>query len=370
MAYDFSSAINAATQTVNGTKAENGVKYPYPLVYVPKGETIVVKILFNPKSGQIARPVNRHDFEGNKVACYRTYGMECPICKLLNEVTAVHGKDLLGKSLSKTRGISFAQYMSSTNPIEVGGEGHKTPLKPGDIILFMYPWSVYTQINAMIQAVSQSPSGMERAFCTADEGLFLQIQCSSDYKYTTVLVPYMAYKSGLTNEQYTKMLDEMPNLNEQVLPSSVTSEIDAQVKETVNTIYKKYIAPRVPNQNTATIEPITLNTPVQAPASPNIMPAQAPVNNNNINEDDLPFYLSSEQETPNVITGKQLFAGAPAFNTGTPLPNMGNTVSQTVPVNQTAPVNGKPECYGQHQDGTPKCIVCPHELTCIQAGAQ
>ena len=373
MAYDFSAAVSAATQAVS-EKGATGVKYPFPLLYCPKGQTIVVKLLFNPASGQITRLIKRHEFDDTnpkvKVPCYKTYGIECPICKVQEQVQSVLGpqmigpdgkeKEIFGKSKAKSRGISFAQYISSTLPIETGGKGFERQLKPGETVLFMYPWSVYTQINAMIQAVSQSPSGMEQAFCSADGGLFVQVSSTNDYKYTTIQVPFMTFPTGMSNEQYLQMLDGLPKLTEQVLPETITQDVDAQVKEATNRIYQQYLAPRIPNMGSpATVT--TLNTPVAPPAQPQF--------NYPLPEDDLPFYVGNPTNSA---------PAAPAVPPVAPAATPVAPAAPTAPVSTAAPENpnympkdpNQPMCMGSHQEGNPKCIVCPYELTCIQASAQ
>lgn len=317
--YDFSSVVQTALNVVNGKK--DATEYAYPLVYPSPGQTIVVKLLFNPKSGQISRLLRRHD----KIACYKTFGIDCPICKIMEQVIDVTGQDPFKRSShSTTRGISFAQFISSTSSVT----SNNRTINQGDTILFMYPWSVYTQINALIQAISQSPSGMEKAFCTSDGGLFVQVSVTQDFKYTTVSIPYMTFPTGKSNEEYMKMLDEMPSLNEQVLPSTITQEVDAQVKEYVDNIHKQYISPRLPNTN-PTPGPVNLGSPEQM--------IMNPVMNNPV---------------------------PPQFNTGTPIPNMGNTVAQTPTPSITN--NSKPACFGNHVDGNPQCICCPDEVTCMQ----
>lgn len=243
--YDFTAAIQAATAAIEGSNTGETKKYPYPLVYPQPGTTLVFRPLFNPASGQILRLINRHE----KVACYRTYNTECPICKIQKSVSAMLGTDPFSKKKgSKTRGLCFAQFISSTLPIRKGSDANSPVIQPGDFILFMFPWSVYQQINAIIQAIGQTPTGMEQAFCHADSGCYLQVSVSNDGKftYTTTQVPYMTFPTGMSDEDFTAKLDSMESLMEQVLPSTITEEIAKQVTEYEQEIYKQYIAPRTP----------------------------------------------------------------------------------------------------------------------------
>ena len=315
MAFDFSNVVNTATDVVAKTTDTDKVVYPYPLVYPTPGQTIVVKLLFNPASNSVVRLVNRHE----KVPCYKSYGIECPICKAMQQVVDTTGQDPFGKSKSKSRGISFAKLISSTKPIEYGGERDKKTLSPGDTILLMYPWSVYTQINQLISAVASTPSGMERAFCSADQGLFIQISVSNEYKYSTTNVPFFTYATGLTDEQYMKSLEEMPNLNDQVIPAKIDDKVNAQVKEYADNIYREFISPRVPNQNPTATTPVFANTVPTIPVAPN-------------------------------------------NTTGGYVPNPTVNISQTTPTVETP---SRPLCFGGYVENEPKCICCPYEVECM-----
>lgn len=341
MAFDFQSAVAAANQAVeqaeNAGQGGSSANYAYPLVYPQKGHTITLRPLFNPASGQIVRLVNRHE----KVACYRTYNIECPICKVQQQVKDMTGQDPFGRDKrSKSRGICFAQYISSTNQIDKGG--NRGVLQPGEIILFMFPWSVYSQINAIIQGVAQTPTGMDQAFSHATTGMFLQISVSSDFKYTTVPVPYMTFGQQ-SDDDFMKMLEGMESLTEQVLPSSITEDVDKQVKEYADAIYRQYVAPRTP----AGVVP-----PAQAPAP---MTQQAPMYQQPAQPTVQPTYPPATTTPAQVPYAPPATISAPAV----PVPQAQTPASST---------STRPACYGDHQANDPKCICCPYEVECMQPG--
>lgn len=330
MPYDFTAAVSAAQAVVDSQENKGeGSSYTYPLLYPPKGNTIVVRPLFNPASGQIVRLINRHE----KVPCYRTYNIECPICKVMQEVKDMTGQDPFGRTkASKSRGLAFAQFISSTVPVDKGG--NRGNFTPGEIVLLMFPWTVYTQINTSIQAIAQTPTGMDQAFSHADSGFYIQINVDNNFKYTTTQVPYMTFPSGKTDEEFTQMLENMESLNEQVVPSTITEEVDKQVKEYADAIHRQYIAPRVPNQG--------------------VPQGTAPVN-----------YGSSAQTPP-----------VPSYTTATPtIPSTPSTpqappVGVSQPVAPQAPpapqqVGSNPACFGKHVQGSPQCITCPVEAMCM-----
>lgn len=353
MAYDFQAAVNAAKEVVERQEnsGEGGKNYTYPLVYPQAGSTITVRPLFNPASGQIVRLVQRHE----KTPCYRSYGIECPICKVMQQVKDMTGQDPFGRTkASRSRGISFAQYISSDNVISKGE--NKGNLQPGEIILFMYPWSVYQQLNQMIQAIAQTPTGMDQAFGHANTGFFVQLSVTPDFKYTATQNPYMVFSTGQSDEQFIQMLDNMESLMDQVIPSTITEEVDKQVNEYVDAINRQYIAPRVANQGVPTgTAPVNLGQQIYA---------GSPVN--------------PTGSAPSVSTQEV----APPWMTPPPLPMQTSGTGQAVYTDYTnpAPANlppaatmssgqsQKPACFGQHQQGSPQCICCPAEMECMNPG--
>lgn len=344
MAFDFQSAIAAANAVVESQENRGDSQYKYPLVYPQAGQTITIKPLFNPKSGQIVRLVHRHE----KVACYRTYGVDCPICKIQQQVKDLTGQDPFGRTKrSKSRGICFAQYVTSSEPIDKGsGRGN---LQPGEVILFMFPWSVYTQINTTIQAIAQTPTGMDQAFCHAKTGLILQISVTPDFRYTTTTVPYMVLQNcQQTDDQFMSMLEGMDSLMDQVLPPTITEEVDKQVKEYTDAIYRQYISPQVPNQAPVTAQPASVAS-FQTP--PAYQPQNVP-----------PQYMSSLGFAP---------AQEPApVATSMTAPPWGTQPSQYTPsvgtAPQSIPSSEYPSCFGKHQNDSTTCICCPHEMICIE----
>lgn len=356
--YDFQAAVNAARAVVE--KQENagqGQDYKYPLVYPQAGHSIVVRPLFNPASGQIVRLINRHE----KIPCYRTYGIDCPICKTMQQVKDMTGQDPFGrKSASKSRGVCFAQYISSTYTIDKGN--NKGNLQPGEIILFMFPWSVYSQINTIIQVISQTPTGMEQAFSHASSGMYVQVTVSPEFKYTATQVPYMTFPTNMSDDDFMRMLDGMESLMEQVLPSTVTEDVDKQVRAYNDELYKQYIAPRVQQvgvpsgtmpQNFSQIpqQPAQVSAPVP-PQTTGYPPINNPVSTGNP-------YPPAGFPPANLSAQGNMTPQTPTY---TPVQQM-MVNPQTVP---SPSLTSGPACIGNHKDGDPKCICCPAEMQCIQ----
>lgn len=334
MAFDYQNAIAQAVASAKGSSSENTQNYTYPLVYPSAGSTLVVRILFNPKSGQIVRLVNRHE----KTACLKTYGVECPICKVMEDVKNMTGQDPFGRTkASRSRGIALAEFVSSTTEVKKGNQN----VQPGEIVLLMFPWSVYSAINEMIQAIAQTPTGMDMAFGHANTGMFVQITVTSDFKYTCVQIPYMVSPIQRTDEQFLDMLEKCESLNEMVLPSTINEEVSKSVQEYADSIYRQYMSPSIPNQGVpAGTQPQTVNVYSQ---NPQVQPS--------------PTFQ-------NVVT--------PAVVQTSPTVAPYVQPAQYVPQNQAVPPfvpntsNGMPACFGNHKDGDPTCICCPVEMQCIE----
>ena len=361
MSFDFQAAVAAANAVVersqnNGNGSNSN--YAYPLLYPPAGNTVVFRPLFNPASGQILRLINRHE----KVACYRTYGQDCPICSVMQQVKDATGQDPFGRTkASRSRGICFAQFISSVTPIDKGN--NRGNLQPGEIVLMMFPWSVYSQINTVIQAAAQTPTGMDQAFCHAQSGLYLQVSVTSDFKYTTTNVPYMTFPTQMNDDQFSDFLEKMPSLNEQVLPSAINEETQKQVSEYADAIYRQYIAPRLA-QPQAPAVPTGFN---QAPPAPAVTPGYNPYPNAGTPAAPQGFHPGVpyiQQSAPATFTGGYV---PPVPSSTVPQTNANTAGGYTPPAPMTAPQTtpGKPDCYGHHNDGDPKCICCPCEVECM-----
>lgn len=344
-AFDFSAALNAAQGVVDKTGNSNDSNYKYPLIYPAQGSTLTVRPLFNPASGQIVRLVNRHE----KTPCYRTYNIECPICKVMEEVKSITGQDPFGRGkASRARGICFAQFVSSTTAIT---KADGSNIQPGEIVLLMFPYTVYTALSATIQAAGQTPTGMDQAFCHANQGMFIQIQRGNDNKYTTTPSPYMTTNFPMTDDEFMKMLEGMESLNDQVLPSEITEEVDKQVREYADAIYREYVVPRTPSQGVPQgTAPMNAAQIVQGgQAAPVGYPSQ------------------TSQATPQYSTTVATNGPANYQQPGTTAQAPQYTPQPAPQVAPQAPVSDTPQCYGHHVMMSPQCLVCPAEAKCQEA---
>lgn len=313
--YNFDSVTSQAKQVVESSNSTGG--YKYSLLY-PNTGTVNVRLLFNPSSGLITRLIHRHTIGDNKVPCMKTWGEECPICKLINEIEGATGLSL-GSLKSKSRGISLVQFINATYPVGT----QKSPINPGDVILMMYPWSVYKALNEYIAQIASTPTGMIEAF-TKLEAYAVGITKTADNKYQVVPNPYMKYRSpGVnTDEEFCKFIESIESLSDQILPVAPTEEVVNSINLAVETLTNQYlnVSPTVVPGSYSNAEPTTFNM-----ASPNI-PTNTPPTIEDLQE--LPFDMHA-------------------------------------PVNTTMPT---PACFGKHV-GSPACMMCPAELSCKSASS-
>ena len=236
MAFDLSSVIEQANNAINGSESK-GNKYA---LFYPGVGTSTVKLLFNPKSNSLFRLINRHEWmDKQKVPCLKTFGkdVECPICKAIQDVKNSKGIDL-ARHKSKVRGIAFAHLVSVDYP-----QTGKFAPSEGDVVLFMFPWTVYTALSQVIADSQSNPQQLEQ-LVAKNEGYGFSIRHTEDNKYTVMLSPFKQYKTCSSDEEFEKLLKGLDSLNDLIVPASIDSMTEDQmnkVKQVANEITMKYL---------------------------------------------------------------------------------------------------------------------------------
>ena len=236
MAFDLSSVVKQANDAIMAGEPK-GSKYP---IFYPGVGTSVVKLLFNPKSNSLFRLINRHEWmDKQKVTCLKTFGkdVECPICKAIQDVKNAKGIDL-ARHKSKVRGLAFAQLISVDYPLT----GKYSPSE-GDIVLFMFPWTVYTALSQVV-AEAQSDETQLEQLIASNEGYGFSIRHTEDNKYTTMPNVFKKYKTCPSDEKFVELLENLDSLNDLIVPSGLDSMSEDQmnkVKKVANEITMKYL---------------------------------------------------------------------------------------------------------------------------------
>lgn len=320
MGFDLSKVLQNANEVKNNeneNSAGNGLK----LVYTIDGD-IKVKLLFNPSSGLVTRKIDRHSIGGNKVPCMTMYGQPCPVCKQIETIQNAKGLDLW-KLKKTTRGIAFAQYIESNYKWE---KPEYEP-KPGEVILLMFPWTVYKDINKII---AEAGAQAETVVAT-NTGRVVKISRWKDgnqVKYAASIdawaQPYTSCEAtdGKTADQvFEDMLNNMESLNNKICPMTLDDETVTKCKELSDSLYREYLQGNV-----------EMTPPTQ----------QAPAGNfgaNNFQQQQQPTFTN------------------PASNFQPQQPNF--TPQQ--PQNNVQ----YPECFGCIGNCDPnKRLICPYEMLC------
>lgn len=250
--FDFSKALQDAQKVTE--ESSSGAKFQYKLIYPGEG-TLSFRILINPKSNSIIRKIVRHTIGNNRIPCLTTYGMnrsDCPICQAADTVYNTNGSVPKGM-WAQARGLCFIQYISSTYTIE--------GIKPGDIALLMVPKTLYESIQEWIVSITQGDQGMSAmmaVFC-GHECMEQSINRDANNKYSFMMNPFKKFKSANSDEEFNKILDSLPDLNEQMIPATANDEVMSTIKAAVENIDQTYINPKVATPNVTPTIPTTIS---------------------------------------------------------------------------------------------------------------
>ena len=357
MGFDMS---GVQQQAKNFSERREPGDFKYKLLYPGVGKT-TVKLLFNPKSNSIARLINRHEIDDSKIPCLRTWGDKCPICGVLSDIKNATGQDLT-RNKSRARGISFAQLIETT----VVPTRDNSPL-PGDIILFMYPYTVY---KGILDALSDFKTEEDlQGLIGSNESLAFVISRSPDNTYSTRILPGQKYRTCNSQEEFEELLNNMDSLNDQVLPAMCNGDIETQAHDAAMDLKARYLsgntAPRSSNgyMNTqastmsygaSSFQPQTYS-PAPAPSQPMMPTNPQPqgFSQPQMGNPGMPVQNPAPQQPAPTV---QSFQTAPdtdiPFDSGAAAATAGDSV---------------PDCFGKYDPATvapEKCMMCPSEFSC------
>jgi hypothetical protein len=261
MGFDLSSLLDNANKVskfgTNSQENGGGYRYLYPSI-----GTLKVKLLYNPKSNAFGRITKKHVIDKSKAICLAMYNQECPVCKAIDNIKNATGQDMW-KFNARTRAITFAQY--------IGANGYtwtkeNPEPKVGEIVILMYPWSVYQDINRLLVSCG---SHAEELIAT-NKGKVLNIlrwQEGGMTKYKCEIDAFAPeYQSCESEEAFVKMLNDLPNLEDLNCPAAMTDEILKNTNEVAEAVTREYLKP----QNSA---PVQASNMFNQPASPASSPA-------------------------------------------------------------------------------------------------
>lgn len=336
-----------------------------------------LKILFNRKDGRLDRELIRHRFTYRVIKenqwrvtppCLKQFGMECPICQTTKTIKDIKGDVVTPDVLAYSRRyIAFAYVESIENPMKpFNGE----PVKPGDIVLFMYPMSIHDKINEILMSCKNNQDA-DRLFDSNTSATFVykvnEGKTGTDmYSFSvdpfSLQTPTAIYTGPDADAQFNALMEGLPALSEMVYPAQGAEDIIKLNSEVADELSKKYLSNNTPEATTANLiedevkkqeilqqaqQTQQLNHVIQ-PVQPNVPPV-----------------------IPNIPLGdvnQQAAAQAVQTTTTTIIPPVQPSIQATIqnipnPVAQTTE-SSKPECFGNFNEIDAKCLICPNSVEC------
>lgn len=194
-------------------------------LFINEGDTYL-KLLPNPKSNSVLRKVRRHSINPKlKVRCMSEEGKPCKICKLLEDIEALTGKNLW-KYEATSRYIFYAIYHK---PKGTGVRTASVDAEDGETVLVMVPYSVGKSIA---EKISEHP----KELLINTESNLIKIhrgKPGSNPLYETSIDPFEKRVVAHSDKEYEVLLDELPDLNEVFYNTTkpITDEELAQYEE-------------------------------------------------------------------------------------------------------------------------------------------
>lgn len=308
MKIDFTNLLKATQEDIDSNKSSDQGGNGYPIVYTGENGKLTIRLLYNMKAGIVQRMITRHDSGKGKIPCLQAYGEECPVCSAISSVEAVKGKEIgaFRKYGFKKRGFCFAKIIDHEATYF---RGENDP-KKGDVVMLMYPKTVYDQISKII---FEAGSDNIDKILSNNDGIPIIIERSQKkggfpeysvhtYSYGSV----KAFNEPDGDKKFEELLESLPDLNESIVPAYPNEEVRNSNKALADTIIQEYM------------------------------------NSNIVNPGDT---VKSEPKEPAVS-------------------NAAAMVSSTVTTNDYVSEDGdKPDCFGKYDDSS-KCLVCPHDQNC------
>lgn len=354
---DLSNVLTQAAQ-VTQEQEEKSDGSGMKLVY-PQNGMLKFRLLYNQKSGVAMRKFERHKINGKQVVCLSNYGQSCPICTMLDSISNAKGVDLWQLKRT-TRGIAYAEFIESDykwdNP-------QNAPTK-GEIILLMFPWSVYTDLNRLLNSAGQNIYSLIASNVGGVFKITRYIE-GRQTKYRTEIDPFdQQHQTCPTEEAYAKLLTDLPSLNEKFVPLDISDTIIKAAQTTADELNREYLSPQVYQPNVGTTGQ-NLGGLGQPPASQNqtYTDPNTGITYDLINNQWIPRPTQAPQVPP-TPPAPPVPSAPPAAPLIPPVPGMPGVPS-------TPQVGGSnPPCFGKHgstEINPNQCLMCPSEAACSMA---
>lgn len=330
MSFDLTSVMEAAKTAVEGTSSGNN----YPTIIYPANGTIRVRLLFNPKSNSVMRLIHRHKLDSGKIDCAAHYGQDCPVCKQIETIRTVKGLDLWTLK-SKTYGIAYAQFIDVSTGYDFGNR--RNVPKRGDLIVLMFPWSVYSQISGCIQKAGENAGQL--LVDNESKPITIERKLNNDrVEYRVDVDTFSTFQSCDSQAQFDQFLMDLPDLSDTITPKEMPEGLLTKLQLEADNLSAKYLG----GVQTSYVPSI--------PTTPSVAP-------------------TASTPAPNAVSV------APQQSTGSISPVASQMVSEVVSSAeasqqsevQNTPTNGPKECFGNLNLSNKDCLICPHTIECSKA---
>lgn len=330
----------------------NGYKLFYPM----GGSKVSLRILFNPASSSLLRDIRRHEYMPNapknefkvKAPCLKAYDMDCPICNTIKTIEDSEKSSELSQCHKFTkRFISFA-YIN-----EVKQKPADQDVKAGDIVLFMYPMTIATEINEILKSCDGNEENF-RKFFFSNNSLSFNISVDSTPSPTMYkIVPDAIMgqtKLFETDTEYENMINKLPSLDTMLLPATFNENYLTLAKQVSDSLSKKLLS--------GSIEQTTLNNIDAEGRAAEALKTARQIN------DAIAQAQPQIQETMVIQPIEQNVQ--PVINqVSTSNPEPVSIQAQPQPEIQSQIVqSSSPACLGQYNELEAKCLICAHSVEC------
>lgn len=367
---DLASLLKKSNVAIGQSRENNGTNFTripsemngYKLFYPMQGSNVSLRILYNKKSNSILRDIRRHEYtlqSGFKVKapCLKAYDMDCPVCNTVQNILDVKGKEILNGAHKFTkRFISFA-YINS-----VKSKPKDQDIKSGDIVLFMFPTTIAEEIKGILESCEDSEENFRKFFYSNNS---LSFNISVDNQVSTSMYKFMPdallgqTKLCESDEEYDKLLDNLPDLGDMLVPSTFKDDFLTLANEVSDSLSKEYLS--------GSVEETTLNNiDGENRAAEAIKTAQQ------INEaiaQTQPVQQVMQPQTTVNVAQNPIIQPAQPQQVVEPVQTVVSTPAQPASMAQpTQPVQpteqGAPACFGNYNELEAKCLICANSVEC------
>lgn len=319
-------------------------------------------------TGRIALCVHSHniEYQGSRMkykkynwTCVgKTFGKKCNICEGLQRISAA---GINTSEYEPNRRTFYINAMVMFDPVyDRDLKSGKKPeqcdgVAPGTLVVMrcpktIYDWAISSITNPLIGDITSVTNGCDVYITKDGSGL--------STTYTATLSP-----NGRTAipQEYLDKIDSLYNLDE-IFSTGFDDEMVNGLIDSLNTVpaAMQQGIPTMMNQMGGYTQatptggnPWAAQQPMTPPAAPQ-MPSQQPVSVPGFPPDDLPFTMNDTPAPPNPWAVPQQTAPQQSMTPPAPTP---------MPAAPAAS-NGQPECFGQYDPGSVKCVTCSMEIAC------